>query len=134
MTQSTVYGRNPDKVIIDGDRLTIGEHSFPVFSEKDPAMLPWKDLGVDLVFECSGICRPKDELEKHPTAGAELVVLSAPPKSEGVPMILHGATPLEQVLDAPIVSAASCTTNCVAPIMVPTSTGLPARRPSRFKG
>lgn len=113
----TVYGRNPDKVVADGDRITINDRSFPVFSEKDPAKLPWKDLGVDLVFECSGVFRTKDDLEKHRTAGAEIVVLSAPPKSEGVPMIVHGATPLEEVLDWPIVSTASCTTNCVAPIM-----------------
>lgn len=113
----TVYGRNPDKVVIEGDRLSIGDRSFPVFSKRDPAQLPWKELGVDLVFECSGVFRTKDDLEKHRSAGAELVVLSAPPKSEGVPMIVHGVTPLEKVLDSPIVSTASCTTNCVAPIM-----------------
>lgn len=98
----TVYGRNAANVVADGDRLTIGERSFPVFSKKDPAELPWKDLEVDLVFECSGVFRTKEELEKHRAAGAEIV---------------HGATPLEQVIDSPIVSTASCTTNCVAPIM-----------------
>lgn len=113
----TVYGRNPDKVVADGDRISIGDHSFPVFSTKDPAELPWQDLGVDLVFECSGVFRTKDDLEKHRIAGADIVILSAPPKSEGVPMVVHGATPLEKVLDTPIVSTASCTTNCVAPIM-----------------
>jgi glyceraldehyde 3-phosphate dehydrogenase len=113
----TVYGRNAANVVADTDRLTIGERSFPVFSKKDPAELPWKDLEVDLVFECSGVFRTKEELEKHRTAGAEMVILSAPPKSAGVPMIVHGATPLEQVIDYPIVSTASCTTNCVAPIM-----------------
>ncbi len=113
----TVYGRNPDEVRVDDDQLSIGDRSFPLFAKKDPAELPWKDLGVDLVFECSGVFRTKEDLEKHRTAGAEFVILSAPPKSAGVPMVVHGATPLERVIDQPIVSTASCTTNCVAPIM-----------------
>jgi glyceraldehyde 3-phosphate dehydrogenase len=113
----TVYGRYGGDVRADGDRIVIDGDSYPVFCEKDPSELPWKDLGVELVFECSGVFRKQQELEKHLQAGAELVVLSAPPKSEGVPMVVHGATPLEDVLSSPIVSAASCTTNCVAPIM-----------------
>lgn len=113
----TVYGRNPDNVVAEHDRLSIGEQSIPVFSEQDPSELPWKDLDVDFVFECSGVFRTKDELEKHRAAGADVVILSAPPKSEGIPMVVHGATPIEQVLDSPIVSTASCTTNCVAPIL-----------------
>lgn len=114
----TVYGRygkdvraeNDDRLIIDGD-------SYPVFSNKDPSQLPWRDLGVELVFECSGVFRSKEDCEKHLTAGAKQVVLSAPPKSEGIPLVVPGATPLESVLDSPLVSTASCTTNCVAPVM-----------------
>ena len=113
----TVYGRYARDVRADGERLVVDDDSYPVFSKKDPGELPWKDLGVELVFECSGVFRKKEELEKHLQAGAEQVVLSAPPKSEGVPMVVHGATPLEDVLSSSLVSAASCTTNCVAPIM-----------------
>lgn len=113
----TVYGRYGKDVRADDDHLVIDGDSYPVFSKKDPGELPWKDLGVELVFECSGVFRTKQDLEKHLQAGAQQVVLSAPPKSEGVPMVVHGATPLEDVLSSPLVSTASCTTNCVAPIM-----------------
>lgn len=113
----TVYGRLNQDLQADGDQLIVDGTRIPVFSEKDPANLPWQELGVDLVFECSGVFTERPDLEKHLRAGAEHVLLSAPPKSEGVPMVVHGVTPLNGVLSEPIVSTASCTTNCVAPIM-----------------
>lgn len=113
----TVYGRFPHKVEVSGDTLKIDAQEIQTFSEKAPANLPWDRLEIDLVFECSGVFRKKADLQQHIDAGADLVVLSAPPKGDGVPMIVHGATPIESVAADSIVSTASCTTNCVAPIM-----------------
>mgnify|MGYP003676380644 CR=1 FL=1 len=113
----TVHGRFDKTVAVQDNGLVIDGKTLPVFSEKDPSKLPWKELGVELVFECSGAFRTQDELQQHIDAGASQVIVSAPPKSDGVPMIVHGVTPLKEVLSSPIVSTASCTTNCVAPIM-----------------
>lgn len=113
----TVYGRCDKTVEVQGNNLVIEGKTIPVFSERDPTKLPWKDLGVELVFECSGAFRTQAELQRHIDAGASQVIVSAPPKGDGVPMIVHGVTPLDEVLSSPIVSTASCTTNCVAPVM-----------------
>ncbi len=113
----TVYGRFPAKVHAADDRLHINGQAISMFSQRDPSQLPWKELGVELVFECSGVFRTRDELQKHRDAGADQVILSAPPKSDGVPMIVPGATAMKDALASPIISTASCTTNCVAPVM-----------------
>ena len=117
MRFDTVYGRYPKTVEIDGEQLVIDGSPLRVLSEQEPKKLPWKELGVEMVFECSGVFRTKDALQHHRDAGAEQVILSAPPKSDDVPMVVHGATPLERVASSPIISTASCTTNCVAPVM-----------------
>lgn len=113
----TVYGRYGHDVHAEEDLLVIDGDTYPIFAKQDPAELPWKQLGVEMVFECSGVFRKKQDLVKHLDAGAEHVILSAPPKSDDIPMVVHGATPLDEVMSASIVSTASCTTNCVAPIM-----------------
>lgn len=110
----TVYGRYGKKVDSSSDRLTIDGQSYQVLNEKDPAQLPWQDLGIDLVLECTGIFRKKDDLEKHLQAGARQVILSAPPKSEGIEMIVHGVNQPSQ--SAQLISCASCTTNCITPV------------------
>lgn len=111
----SVYGRYPAQVRVENDKLTIDAHELPVFSEKEPEKLPWGDFGVDTVFECTGIFRTEEQMRKHLQAGAKRVILSAPPKSEGVPSIVHGANQLE---DSPeLVSCASCTTNCITPVV-----------------
>lgn len=111
----TAYGRYERKVEHDGGGLTIGEKNIPVFREKDPANLPWKDLGVDLVFECTGVFDKRDDLAKHVEAGAKWVILSAPTKDENVPTLVHGVN--EAPGSAEIVSCASCTTNCITPVL-----------------
>jgi glyceraldehyde 3-phosphate dehydrogenase len=110
----TVYGRYEKTVKIDDGQLTVGAQTIHLLSEKDPAQLPWKDLGIDLVFECTGRFTKRDDLEKHIQAGAKKVILSAPSKSEEVVTAIHGVNRPE---GSPlIISCASCTTNCIAPV------------------
>jgi glyceraldehyde 3-phosphate dehydrogenase len=111
----SVYGRFGEEVRHDGDHLVVGAERYKVLGEKDPAALPWRDMDVDLVFECTGIFTKQPELQKHIDAGARHVILSAPAKGDGeVPFVVHG---VNEVGDAPIVSTASCTTNCLAPVI-----------------
>jgi glyceraldehyde 3-phosphate dehydrogenase len=110
----SVYGRY-DKPIEDrGDSLVVGGKEIKLFSEKDPAELPWGDLEIDVVFECTGVFRTRETLEKHLQAGANHVVLSAPVKGNGCPMVVHGVNECEMTN---LTSCASCTTNCIAPVV-----------------
>ncbi len=111
----TVYGRYNKEVSNKEDALHIGNEKIKVLNEKDPANLPWKDLDIDVVFECTGIFSKKDDLQKHIDAGAKKVILSAPAKSEGIPTIVHGVNKAEN--DSKIISTASCTTNCITPVV-----------------
>lgn len=111
----TVYGRYEKAVAQTKDGLSVDGIEYPVFSEKDPANLPWKDLGVDIVFECTGVFRKKAGLEKHLQAGAKHVILSAPSKSEDVPMVVHKVNRLDPAPS--MFSCASCTTNCITPVV-----------------
>ncbi|MFE4107167.1 type I glyceraldehyde-3-phosphate dehydrogenase [Almyronema epifaneia] len=112
----TVYGRYHQPVKSDENSLTIGETTCKVFGEKDPAQLPWGDLAIDLVFECTGVFRRREGLEKHLQAGAKRVVLSAPAKSDDIATVVYGIN--QQSADnASAVSCASCTTNCIAPVV-----------------
>lgn len=110
----TVYGRYERQVTHEADELIIEGERCSVLSEKDPAALPWAEMEVDLVFECTGAFTRKEDLEKHIQAGAGHVVLSAPAKSEGVPFVVTG---VNQPGDERVISCASCTTNCIAPVM-----------------
>ena len=110
----TVYGRWHKTATAAGDSLILGGRRVPVFAERDPAGLPWAGLGVDLVLECTGAFRRGEELKKHLAAGARLVILSAPARTETVATVVHGVNqvpPEEQVI-----SCASCTTNCITPV------------------
>lgn len=110
----TVYGRYEHEVKTNGD-LVVGGESYRYLSEKDPAQLPWDDMDVGLVFECTGIFRTKDELTKHIEAGADYVILSAPAKSDDVPGVVYGTNTVDA--DQKIISCASCTTNCITPVV-----------------
>jgi glyceraldehyde 3-phosphate dehydrogenase len=99
-----------------GDRISVNKEEFQVLSIKDPAQLPWKDLGVDVVFESTGLFTKRDDAAKHIAAGAKKVVITAPAKSPDVSLVL-GVNP--EAYDAQkhhIISNASCTTNCLAPV------------------
>jgi glyceraldehyde 3-phosphate dehydrogenase len=113
----TVYGKCSKTVENTKNSLIIAGQEYPVYQEKDPAQLPWgkQDLNVDIVFECTGIFTKKDDLEKHLQAGAKRVILSAPPKSEGIPTIVNGVNQISE--SDQIISCASCTTNCITPVM-----------------
>lgn len=112
----TVYGRYHKSVHHNSNSLTIDGTEYKAFSEKDPAQLPWKDLGIDIVFECTGVFTKKPDLEKHRQAGASYVVLSAPAKDDETQMIVHGVNQ-DQAAGQSIVSCASCTTNCITPVV-----------------
>jgi glyceraldehyde 3-phosphate dehydrogenase len=111
----TVYGKYGEKVSENNGSLTVGGTTIKVLNEKDPSQLPWGDMGVDVVFECTGIFTKKDDLQKHADAGAKKVILSAPAKSEGVNTVVYGVNTGQG--DKEIISCASCTTNCITPVV-----------------
>lgn len=111
----SVYGRYGEDVYAKDGTLYVDKQSFKFLSEKDPAALPWKDLKVDIVIECTGRFTEKEDAAKHIQAGAKYVIISAPTKSEGVPTIVYGVND-SKTGDA-IISTASCTTNSLTPVI-----------------
>lgn len=111
------YGAYDKKVSAKENSLVINSREIPVFAEKDPAKLPWEDLGVDVVIESTGFFTKPEDARAHIKAGAKKVVISAPAKGEGAKTVVLGVN--EEVVEAgdEIISNASCTTNCIAPIM-----------------
>lgn len=112
----SAYGRYHKDISSTEDTLVIDGQQIRVYNEKDPADLPWGDLNIDIVFECSGVFTNRDGLQKHLDAGAKKVMLSAPPKGEGkddIEIVVPGVNAARG--DA--FSMASCTTNCIAPVM-----------------
>jgi len=105
-----------DEIGYENDQIIVGERRIKVFSEKDPSMLPWKDLGIDVVFECTGFFTDKDKAMAHINAGAKKVIISAPAKGD-LKTIVYNVN--QNILDGSeqIISAASCTTNCLAPVL-----------------
>lgn len=112
----TVYGRYGKDVEVGDKGLIIDGKEYAFFSERDPAQLPWTELGVDIAFECTGVFREEEDLKKHLEAGAQFVILSAPAKSDGVPTIVHGVNVPEDE-SVRYLSCASCTTNCITPVV-----------------
>ena len=110
----TVYGRYAP-VAVEGGNLVVRGKQIATLKVRDPLELPWKELGIDLVFECTGAHTAREDLEKHIKAGARIVLLSAPSKDTGVETVVHGSNPAAG--DASIISCASCTTNCITPIV-----------------
>ena len=111
----TVYGRYHKSVVVDGGNLVVAGEEVRFLSKGNPLDLPWKELGVELVFECTGALTRREELEAHVRAGARLVLLSAPSKTEDVVTVIHGVNVSGGAFA--IISCASCTTNCIAPIV-----------------
>ncbi|MBR3319091.1 type I glyceraldehyde-3-phosphate dehydrogenase [Candidatus Saccharibacteria bacterium] len=111
------YGIYDLEVKYDDNNLIIGNHKIRVLSEKDPAALPWKDLGVDVVIESTGLFTDPEKAKAHIDAGARKVVISAPAKGEGAKTIVIGVNEDTLDKDDVIISNASCTTNCIAPVM-----------------
>jgi glyceraldehyde 3-phosphate dehydrogenase len=113
----SVYGRFQADVELDGDALGVDGHELRIFHEADPAELPWSELGVDVVLECTGRFRSREDAEKHLEAGAHKVIVSAPMKDPDATLVL--GVNFEEAYDPErhhVVSNASCTTNCLAPV------------------
>ncbi|MGR6468017.1 type I glyceraldehyde-3-phosphate dehydrogenase [Rhizobium sp. PAMB 3182] len=116
MRYDSVHGRFPHEVSVDGDVISVGSESFKVFAERDPSKLPWGDLGIDIVMECTGIFTSKEKASAHLAAGAKRVLVSAP--SDGADKtIVYGVNHSALTKDDLVVSNASCTTNCLAPLV-----------------
>ena len=112
----TVMGRFPEEVSLEGDILKIQSQSVKLLAERDPASLPWNELGVDIVIESTGIFRQRDQLQYHINAGAKRVVLTVPSKDEIDYTVVLGVNDDGLKPEHKIVSNASCTTNCLAPM------------------
>ena len=112
----TVMGRFPETVSLEGDILKTESQSVKLVAEREPASLPWKEMGVDIVIESTGIFRTKAQLESHLTAGAKRVVLTVPAKDEIDYTVVLGVNDDGLKPEHRIVSNASCTTNCLAPM------------------
>jgi glyceraldehyde 3-phosphate dehydrogenase len=111
----SVHGRFPGEIKVDGDSIIVGDDKFKVTAIKDPTQLPWKDLGVDIVLECTGIFTSKDKASAHLTAGAKRVLVSAP--ADGADLtVVYGVNHDKITRDHVVISNASCTTNCLAPL------------------
>src|SRR3954452_11483534 len=111
----SVYGRYGGEVTVAEGALVVDGRRITPLAERDPANLPWDDLDVDLVLECTGAFTTAGDLAKHVEAGASYVILSAPTQSESVPTVVHG-------VNSPhgrprVISCASCTTNCITPVI-----------------
>ena len=112
----TVMGRFPGEVTLDGDIIKTENQSVKLLAERDPASLPWNELGVDIVIESTGIFRQRNQLQNHITAGARRVVLTVPSKDEIDYTVVLGVNDDGLRPEHKIVSNASCTTNCLAPM------------------
>ena len=112
----SVHGRYPETVKYEGEYLFAGDRKVKVIAERDPAKLPWGDLGVEVVVESTGIFRKREQLENHLKQGAKKVVLTVPAKDEIDNTIVFGVNESDLKASDQIVSNASCTTNCLGPL------------------
>lgn len=111
----SVHGRFPHEVTVDGDQIIVGKEKFKVTAIKDPTQLPWKELGIDIALECTGIFTARDKAVAHLTAGAKRVLVSAP--AEGADLtVVYGINHDKLTKEHIVISNASCTTNCLAPL------------------
>ncbi|MFQ5545562.1 MAG: type I glyceraldehyde-3-phosphate dehydrogenase, partial [Acidiferrobacterales bacterium] len=115
----SVHGKFNGEVKVDGDYLVVNGDKIRVLSEREPSKLPWGDLGVDLVMECTGLFASKEKASAHLKAGAKKVIISAPGGKDVDATIVYGVN--HKILKASdtVISNASCTTNCLAPLVKP---------------
>ena len=117
--RDTAHGRFPGTVEVDGDYMIVNGDRIRVLAERDPAKLPWGELGVDVVHESTGFCRRRETAGKHLEAGAKKVIISAPGGKDIDATIVYGVNHDILTADHNIISNASCTTNCLAPLVQP---------------
>jgi glyceraldehyde 3-phosphate dehydrogenase len=115
----TAHGKFPGTVVIDGDSLVVNGDRIKVLSNRDPAQLPWKELGVDVVHECTGFFTSKEKASAHLKAGAKKVIISAPGGKDVDGTIVYGVNHGTLKSSDTVISNASCTTNCLAPMVKP---------------
>jgi glyceraldehyde 3-phosphate dehydrogenase len=115
----TVHGKFPGKVEVEGDHMVVDGDRIRVVAQRDPAQLPWKDLNVDVVLECTGFFTTKEKASAHLKGGAKKVIISAPGGKDVDATVVYGVN--HEVLKAShtVISNASCTTNCLAPLVKP---------------
>ncbi|WP_146341567.1 type I glyceraldehyde-3-phosphate dehydrogenase [Nesterenkonia sp. NBAIMH1] len=113
----SVLGRFPTDVSMDGDELVVGGSRIKLFSDREPANLPWGDLGVDIVIEATGFFTDKESASKHIEAGAKKVIVSAPGKGVDATLVMGINEDTYDSENHTVVSNASCTTNCLAPVV-----------------
>jgi glyceraldehyde 3-phosphate dehydrogenase len=119
----TAHGPFPGQVSVEGDHMVVNGERIRVLAERDPSKLPWGELGVDIVLECTGLFASKEKASRHLAGGAKKVVVSAP--ANGVDAtIVYGVNHRTLRGDMTVISNASCTTNCLAPLVKPLHDGL----------
>jgi glyceraldehyde 3-phosphate dehydrogenase len=111
----SVHGRFPGEVTIKGDTISVGNGAIKITAERDPSKLPWKDLGVDIALECTGLFTAKEKASAHLAAGAKRVLVSAPADGADA-TIVYGVNHDTLTKEHKVVSNGSCTTNCLAPV------------------
>ncbi len=117
--RDTAHGPFPGTVEVDGNDIVVNGDRIKVFAERDPAKLPWGDLGVDVVFECTGLFRTREAAGKHIDGGAKKVIISAPGGADVDATIVYGVNHDTLKPEHEVISNASCTTNCLAPLVKP---------------
>ena len=113
----TAHGRFPSAVRVDGDSIVVGDERIKVIAERDPSKLPWKQLGVDIVLECTGLFTSKAKAGAHLQAGAKKVIISAPGDKDVDRTVVFGVNHQSLKAGDTVISNASCTTNCLAPLV-----------------
>ncbi|MBA1148802.1 type I glyceraldehyde-3-phosphate dehydrogenase [Ectothiorhodospiraceae bacterium WFHF3C12] len=115
----TAHGRFPGSVSVEGDDLMVNGDRIKVLAERDPSRLPWGELGVDVVLECTGLFTSKEKASAHLQGGAKKVIISAPGGGDVDATIVYGVNDDTLKPDHTVISNASCTTNCLAPLVKP---------------
>ena len=115
----TVHGKFNAEVSVDGDYMVVDGDRIRVLAERDPSKLPWAELGVDVVHECTGFFANKEKASAHLTAGAKKVIISAPGGKDVDATIVYGVNHNTLKASDTVISNASCTTNCLAPLVKP---------------
>jgi glyceraldehyde 3-phosphate dehydrogenase len=113
----TAHGRFPGTVAVDGDHLVVNGDKIAVLAERNPAELPWKSLGVDVVLECTGLFSSKEKAKAHLAGGASKVIISAPGGKDVDATVVYGVNDNVLTSKDEVISNASCTTNCLAPMV-----------------
>ena len=115
----TVHGKFPGSVTVDGDSMVVNDDRIRVLAQRDPAQLPWRSLGIDVVLECTGLFTTKAKASAHLAGGAAKVIISAPGGKDVDATIVYGVNHQSLKAAHTVISNASCTTNCLAPLVMP---------------